>query len=317
MAIQTIEGITAALTNPNIKVLYFKSHSKASEAYIEVEFAFPQGQSWQGLVPYYQPAAHLFLETDDAIAAHLEQIYPLFEPQAVANWVSAERAVGDVNFLGRKITKPFFDMFLSMEWVRSGNGLPDNGNHASRIRDIKKAGYTIVADTNRTVSGVTAHFYRLLPLPRHGGFEYEYMSPKFRARTKRLLNSVDVYEFRVVPESTLLPDHKFPEQRWGNDTFTEDLDSMTDAEIVAKFQLLTNQRNQHKREICRGCYQTGKRGIISGINFFYAGNENWPTAVPREGKSAEAGCVGCGWYDISAWRSALNQLILSGLEDDF
>lgn len=41
----------------------------------------------------------------------------------------------------------------------------------------------------------------------------------------------------------------------------------------------------------------------------YAGGETWPDDVPRTGKSAETGCVGCFWYDMSAWRDALNKLI--------
>ena len=131
------------------------------------------------------------------------------------------------------------------------------------------------------------------------------------------MRSLDVYEYRTVPESTLLPDHKFPEIRWGSNTFAEDLDALTDAEIIAKFQLLTNQRNQQKREVCRGCYQTAKRGTIAGINFFYAGTGDWPPDVPRAGKEAEQGCVGCGWYDVAAWRDALNRLAVSTLEGGF
>ena len=83
-------------------------------------------------------------------------------------------------------------------------------------------------------------------------------------------------------------------------------------EIKAKFQLLTNQRNQQKREVCRNCYQTGKRGILFGIPFFYKGNENWDNNIPRTGKSAEKGCIGCGWYDIERWRNELIKLITKG-----
>ena len=80
---------------------------------------------------------------------------------------------------------------------------------------------------------------------------------------------------------------------------------MTDEEIQQKFQLLTNQRNQQKREIFRRCYQTGKRGVIFGIPFYYEGNENWDESIPKTGKDAEKGCVGCPWYDIKKWREEL------------
>jgi hypothetical protein len=83
---------------------------------------------------------------------------------------------------------------------------------------------------------------------------------------------------------------------------------MPENEIRQKFQLLDNQRNQQKREVCRQCFQTGKRGVLFGIKYFYKGDENWPSDVPKVGKSAEAGCVGCGWYDMAEWRKSLNEL---------
>ena len=85
----------------------------------------------------------------------------------------------------------------------------------------------------------------------------------------------------------------------------ENPDNMTDEEIRSKFQLLSNQRNQQKREICRNCYQTGKRGTIYGIPFFYEGTEEWDDSIPKTGKEAERGCVGCAWYDIAEWRKRL------------
>ena len=80
---------------------------------------------------------------------------------------------------------------------------------------------------------------------------------------------------------------------------------MSDEEIKEKFQLLSNQRNEEKREVCRKCFQTGKRGIIFGIPFFYSGNENWDESIPKTGKDAELGCVGCPWYYIARWRKEL------------
>lgn len=80
---------------------------------------------------------------------------------------------------------------------------------------------------------------------------------------------------------------------------------MTDDEIRQKFQLMTNQRNQQKREVCRNCFQTGKRGQIYGIPFFYAGGPDWDNNIPQKGKEAEKGCIGCPWYDIAEWRKNL------------
>ena len=80
---------------------------------------------------------------------------------------------------------------------------------------------------------------------------------------------------------------------------------LTNAEILNDFQLLSNQRNQQKREVCRTCYQSGNRGKMFGINFFYHGTELWDATIPKKGKAAEKGCIGCGWYDIQKWRLAL------------
>ena len=69
------------------------------------------------------------------------------------------------------------------------------------------------------------------------------------------------------------------------------------------------QRNQQKREVCRKCFQTNKRGLIYGINYFYKGTIEWDEKIPKIGKKAEEGCVGCGWYDIKKWRDSLNTKI--------
>ena len=57
--------------------------------------------------------------------------------------------------------------------------------------------------------------------------------------------------------------------------------------------------------MCRKCFQTEKRGVIFGIDFFYEGGKNW-TSKQKKGKDAEKGCFGCGWYDTSVWRKNLN-----------
>ena len=80
---------------------------------------------------------------------------------------------------------------------------------------------------------------------------------------------------------------------------------MTEKDIKEKFQLLSNQRNQQKREVCRNCYQTGQRGYLFGIPFYYQGTSNWNPKIPRSGKEAQKGCIGCGWYDIQKWRTEL------------
>ena len=51
------------------------------------------------------------------------------------------------------------------------------------------------------------------------------------------------------------------------------------------------------------------RTPLDGIKFYYAGAEDWPFDCPLFGSDAERGCFGCGWYDVAAWREALNRYI--------
>ncbi len=50
----------------------------------------------------------------------------------------------------------------------------------------------------------------------------------------------------------------------------------------------------------------GLPGYLMGVKYFYEGDEDWPAGCPDTGKEAEEGCIGCGWYDVEAWRQSLN-----------
>lgn len=178
-------------------------------------------------------------------------------------------------------------------------------------------GYTISTDTKRfcpKCNSKKTHLV-LLPIPRAEviGNGYETFPSKLRERIINTLKSYDAYEGKRT-SNHLLPDHKFSEIRWDTNTKAKNTIDMTEDEIKEKFQLLTNQRNQQKREVCRTCYQTNKRGTIFGINFFHEGNENWNSSIPKTGKAAESGCRGCPWYDIEEWRNKLNELIKSRIK---
>lgn len=205
--------------------------------------------------------------------------------------------------------RAFFDSLAKGGWQCVECTLPKNPNWARRIQDLKEFGYTLATDTKKFCPkcGENKTHLILLPLPRGGveGNGYETWSPALRKRMIRVLHSIDVYEGTF--SAHCLPDHKFSEIRWDENTKANNPDAMSDDEIRAKFQLLTNQRNQQKREICRTCFQTGKRGRIYGIPFYYQGGEDWDPSIPKRGKEAEKGCIGCPWYDIAEWK---RQLIL-------
>ncbi len=285
------------LKESNIGIGNFHDHGKASECYVEVTFTQDDGFSWETIVPYVNRRAGLFIETEEELVAYLKSIKPFFQKEAMEEWRTKERKSWENS--KADITKEFFFALLTFKPVTD---FPPNDNPARRIQDIKDAGYTVA----------TIHHYNgrksariLLPIPKASEMGYETFSPQFKARVIRLLNGINAYESKATTPKGLIPDHKFSEIRWDKDTKAENPMDMSDDEVIQKFQLLDNQRNQQKREVCRNCFQTGKRGIIYGIPFFYEGGENWDDNIPAVGKIAEKGCIGCAWYDIERWRSEL------------
>jgi len=292
----------------NIVILGKREHSKASEVYLDVIFDYPESKSkWKGSVPIEYRRTGIHAKTDEEIAQVLKAAYDAMRPENKEKWLKEQEAFWAKS--NKKVTQGFFDGLKDSKWKCVYCQLPKNPNWARRTQDIKEFGYTIATNTKmfcENCKGNTTHLI-LLRLPRGMETGYETWSPKLRARIIKVLGSIDAYE--NVKRTSLLPDHKFPEIRWDKDTREENPEHMSDSEIRRKFQLLSNQRNQQKREVCRTCFQTGKRGTPFGIGFFYKGDENWSEKVPKKGKKAEEGCIGCGWYDLSEWRRGLNEFM--------
>ncbi|MDU4860156.1 MAG: restriction endonuclease [Terrisporobacter othiniensis] len=296
--------------NKNIKLVEKdkKKHAKASEEYIHVEFLYPETQNiWDGWVPIVYRRTGLHLENKDEIYKHLNKVYEQMKPDKILEWKKKQEEYWKNS--RALTTKSFFDSLIKGGWQCVDCTLPKNPNWARRIQDLKEGGYTISTDINRYCPKCKSKKTHLILLPIERGASngngYETWSPELRKRIIKVLNSVDVYENKVNPHC--LPDHKFSEIRWDLNTKATNPNDMTDEQIREKFQLLTNQRNQQKREVCRRCFQTGIRGIIYGIPFFYEGTEKWDESISKIGKDAERGCVGCPWYDIEEWRKRLIQ----------
>ena len=186
----------------------------------------------------------------------------------------------------------------------------NNPNWARRNQDLKEYGLTISTYLSEYCAICEEKTTQIMLLPidkpditHMNG--YEFIDNKLKSRIIKLLKSFDSYEDSYKYHG-LLPDHKFPEIRWGHTTKQMNLKALSDEECITKFQLINNQRNQQKRENCRKCYQTGARGTVLGINFFYKGGLQWDINIPKDGKEAEKGCVGCAWYDLTEWRKSLN-----------
>lgn len=282
-------------------------HSKASERYVSVVFVYDDGTSWEGWIPIQYRRTGTELTTSEEISRHLRASAVYCHPRMWSAWRLEQQKFWKTKPRA-DVTKPIYDVLESFEWTCTGCSFPSNTNPARRYQDLKEFGYTLATDINRTCPkcGRKGTHILLIPLPRGGISGYETWTPSVRGRIVAVHESVDVYEAKQANSASLIPDHKFPEIRWDVSTRRSTLDQLSQAEILHDFQLFSNQRNLQKREVCRICYQTGKRGYPFGIAFYYQGNENWPPEMPRKGKDAECGCVGCGWYDLAAWRTALN-----------
>lgn len=302
----------------NIQILEEHSHLKASERYVHVIFYYQnQNTTYDVWVPIEYRRTGLNLRNQIDIDDYLRVVYSKMNPinrkkwkeEQEKFWKSKTRAL---------VTQKFFDtLSKDVKWCCVCCELPNNPNWARRIQAIKEMGYTISTDIKRfcpKCNSQKTHLV-LLPIPRAEviGNGYETFPSKLRERIINTLKNYDAYEGKGT-SNHLLPDHKFSEIRWDTNTKAENTIGMTEDEIKDKFQLLTNQRNQQKREVCRTCYQTNKRGTIFGINFFHEGDENWNSSIPKTGKVAESGCRGCPWYDIEEWRNKLNELIKSRIK---
>lgn len=305
----SVSDLNRIINDPEIVVKGLRKHSKASENYVDLKFILPDGSEWEGSIPYFYRRTGLFIEDPEDLAAYLKEIKPHFSQSNIEKFKAEEKQRWENEMAGKQTTKGFFDVLLDLEWKTVKYDLPQNPNWARRIQDIKEFGYTLATNTNLEIKGKSESGTQILlvPIPKGGVTGYEVMSPEFKAKAISELNSTNIYEISKANKHGLIPDHKFPEIRWDEETKSENPDHMSSEEIKQKFQLVDNQRNQQKREVCRKCFQTSKRGIIFGINYFYEGNEDWPSDVPKVGKQAEKGCVGCGWYDIEKWRSSLNE----------
>lgn len=292
-----IDRINALLKDSNIFVSEEIHNNKSSEKYVRTKFVQDDGFSWDTVVPYHIRRSGLFIDSEEDLAAYLVSIKGYFTHESMAAWAATEgKKWAESN---AEVTREFFFVLLSF---KEETEFPANDNPARRIQDIKDAGYTIAS-----IPGGPKKKTRriLLPIPLNAEMGYETFTPQFKSRVIRLLDGINAFEARPTSVNGLIPDHKFSEIRWDENTKAENAMDMTDDEIVEKFQLLDNQRNQQKREVCRRCFQEGQRGILYGIPFFYEGTEKWPQNIPEVGKAAEKGCIGCAWYDIERWRREL------------
>lgn len=298
--------------NITINSQELKKHSKASEKYVDITFYFPKTQEkWSGWIPVEYRRTGISLRTNEEISIYIDSVYELMASTTKETWLDNENKFWDDEKSGAKVTRGFFDELAKGGWKCREHNLPPNPNFARRIQDLKEMGYTLATNTKRPCEVCKKNTTQLILLPISrvtlAGNGYETWTPALRKRILKVLDNYDVYEGKR--NSHLLPDHKFSEIRWDSETKSENPDTMSDEEIKAKFQLLSNQRNQQKREACRACFQSNKRQFPFGIKYYSEGDENWDESIPIKGKEAEQGCIGCGWYDMEKWRQEITNKI--------
>lgn len=298
-------------------------HSKAAEEYIEVSFPFDDG-IWNLWIPIVYRRSGLYIQypgedkinlakNDDTRNMLYDYLNKVGEniPQTKEKldaWKEAQLTWWNTEKSNAKVTVDFFKGMVNAtaEWVCTHCLAPDNTNPQRRIQEIKDIGYTVATKTSCRCEKCRKNrtHVMMLPIKRDGvGNGYEQWSPELRARIIKVLGIRDVYDEKK--NNHVLPDHKFPEIRWDKNVKAKNPDDMSDEAIRDKFQLLTNQHNQEKREACRKCRLTGKRPYPFGVKYYSIGSEQWEG--PEIGIKAEEGCKGCCWYDFADWRKALNK----------
>ena len=314
-------------------------HSKADEEYIEVQFPFEKA-SWNLWIPIYYRRTGLFLdfpgkeelnepqnsEVRDILYDYLNKVYTSLPKSnnELTKWKERQIAWWDNNNANASVTVDYFKGTVQNagEWMCTYCLQPGNSNPQRRIQALKDYGFTIATKTkcicekcqkagfkganNRT-------FVMMVPIERDGiGNGYEQWSPTLREKIIRVLGGRDAATGKK--SKNVLPDHKFPEIRWDKTTKAKNPDNMTEEQIREKFQLLTNQSNEAKREACRKCRQSKKRPHPQHIEFYYdhngKGTSKW-NAKNDYGPEAEAGCVGCCWYDYDKWWKELNKIVVA------
>ncbi len=110
-----LEKLKSLIKNPEIEVLGFSVHTKASEMYVEVKFTSNQDNfTWQGLIPYLYRRTATFIETEEELAVYLEKIKPHFTKKAIEEWVEKEKKYWERKTSRKKLNQYLINYLL---WI--------------------------------------------------------------------------------------------------------------------------------------------------------------------------------------------------------
>lgn len=298
----TSEDLTVRVGCEGVRVTGFFDHTKATERYVILSVA--DGDTMrEWYLPYYYRRTDVRIDTIQGLVDYVKKCAPFLRLRHVVQY-RGELSRQMTSLFGKNanVTLPIFRKLLDNcgEWV--WNKQFPSSNPQRRIQDIKEMGFTLATKIEDKKT-----FHMLLPFARVTAPTYETISAKARRAIFRALGGIDAFTGKPASLSAL-PDHKFPEVRWVSG-MEESNECLSETAMRIKFQLVPERVNQAKREVCRKCFQSGLRGKFNGIDFFYHGDERWPVGVPKTGVAAKVGCYGCFWFDMAAWRDALNKMI--------
>jgi len=129
-----------------IKIHGRRSHSKASERYVDVTFEYDSGTVWNGSIPIEYRRTGTNLTEDEEVNSYIEKIYDYCSPIRHEQWMQEQQSFW-ADKTKAEVTKSFFDALTTFQWTCVNCQLPSNPNWARRIQDLKEMGYTIATDT--------------------------------------------------------------------------------------------------------------------------------------------------------------------------
>ena len=282
-------------------------NARASEIYVRIGI--------EGNESYFIPiAGHRYdfsidIENESSIIEYLDSLSEYLCASAIEEWYNSIESLYSAMLSERQLA--FLKEMASPRGVcRFCSAVYNSSpNPQATVRELKDKGFYICTIQKYCEKADMLKTYDFLaPIPPHKlSARTENIPEKTRKQVKRIFDLKDA--FSGCTDNSILPDHKFPEIRWGVNPQLSDNTNLTDDEARCKFQPLTNRFNLMKKEACKKCFAEGKRGYPYGIKFYYHGSEKWDESIPTTGSEAEAGCVGCGWYDLLKWKEELNKKI--------
>lgn len=200
-----------------------------------------------------------------------------------------------------------FDIMSDLEWHCASCELPGS-QPAATIRDLRRKGYDI--ETASIKFGKKAKMcencgqlrthYRLTDIkPIHSPKERSSLPDWLVDRVLKIYDQREAIFNRKKHPKELTVDHRIPNIRWKKSEAKFEK-SISDQEVIEKFQLLTNEDNLLKSRNCEKCFETDIRQPFLEINFFYKGTKEFKDQI---------GCQGCGWFDPNKWKKSLNKLL--------